>query len=625
MSLPVDLISQFVKATADTSKPKNETTVLGTIVYDGRPYVKLDGSDLLTPVTTTTDVQDGERVTVLIKDHTATVTGNISSPAARTDDVKHNASKIAEFEIIVAYKVTTEDLEATNAIIENLRAKVAQFTDMDVVNAEIDNLEAKFAELTYVKSEDIEAITATIESLEAKFGEFTDISTEDLEAIYADIGELKAYTADFTYVSADILHALKASVDELDTKKLSAEQADLMYADIDFSNIKEAAIRKIFSDTGIIKDLVVGEGTIIGKLVGVTITGDLIEANTIKADKLVVKGSDGFYYKLNFEGGTFAEGEAVPTDSLHGSVITAQSITAEKVSVDDLVAFDATIGGFKITESAIHSHAKESATSTVEGIYMDRTGQMAIGDGTNFLKYFRDEAGNFKMEISADSILLGASRTSVEQTIINATDEIRESITDNNQDVINACTDIITHAVEDCVNTGDYEEFKSTVESQLAILADSILMNFTTTEERLNNVDGDLQAKFTELYKYISFSGDGITIGGNESGITLTLDNDGIMFRKNGIAFGRWDGVDFYTGNIILELNERAQFGNFSFMPRPDGSLSFFMTAQTNLSTVEVIDNVLTIKNTSSIFNGTTAIIEDIPSSITNTTLTLEV
>ena len=81
MSLSSDLISQFVKITKDDTKKQTESTVYGTVVYDGKPYVKIDGSDLLTPVTTTTDVQDGERVTVLIKNHTATVTGNISSPA----------------------------------------------------------------------------------------------------------------------------------------------------------------------------------------------------------------------------------------------------------------------------------------------------------------------------------------------------------------------------------------------------------------------------------------------------------------------------------------------------------------------------------------------------------------
>lgn len=95
MRLPKNLVSEFVKITNDQQKEKAETTVYGRIVKNGgNVYVRLDGSDILTPVTTTTDTLDGERVTVLIKNHTATVTGNITSPAARTDDVQQIGSEV---------------------------------------------------------------------------------------------------------------------------------------------------------------------------------------------------------------------------------------------------------------------------------------------------------------------------------------------------------------------------------------------------------------------------------------------------------------------------------------------------------------------------------------------------
>ena len=64
----------------------------------------------------------------------------------------------------------------------------------------------------------------------------------------------------------------------------------MKYASIDFSNIGIAAMEKFYSESGLIKNVVVGDQTITGELVGVTIKGDLIEGNTIKADKLVIKG-----------------------------------------------------------------------------------------------------------------------------------------------------------------------------------------------------------------------------------------------------------------------------------------------------------------------------------------------
>lgn len=89
MSLSSDLISEFAKITKDDKETKKESTVYGTTVEkDGSVYVKLDGSDLLTPVLATADTRAGERVIVMIKNHTATITGNLSSPAARSGDLQ---------------------------------------------------------------------------------------------------------------------------------------------------------------------------------------------------------------------------------------------------------------------------------------------------------------------------------------------------------------------------------------------------------------------------------------------------------------------------------------------------------------------------------------------------------
>lgn len=155
--------------------------------------------------------------------------------------------------------------------------------------------------------------------------------------------------------------------------------------------------------------------------------------------------------------------------------------------------------------------------------------------------------------------------------------EAKQQIITQSTSVINTCEEIILKALESYVETSNYQEFRETVETQLEIMAGEIAMNFTTTTEQINNVDGDLQAEFERLYKYIHFSGEtAITIGSGDSAITLEIDNEkGIVFKRNGVQFGLWDGENFYTGNIIIEVNERAQFGNFAFVPRSDGSLSF--------------------------------------------------
>lgn len=81
-ALSKNVISRFAKLTANKDTESKETTVYGTIKErNGSKYVLLDGAEILTPVTTTVEFRDGDRVSVLLKNHTATVTGNISSPA----------------------------------------------------------------------------------------------------------------------------------------------------------------------------------------------------------------------------------------------------------------------------------------------------------------------------------------------------------------------------------------------------------------------------------------------------------------------------------------------------------------------------------------------------------------
>lgn len=152
MSISYDIISEFVKITNDKKEKSKGETVYATIVQtsDGK-YVKLDGSDLVTPTETTTDIEEGERVTVLIKDHSAIITGNITSPSASTNRVNGIVDvvndKLGVFEIIVADKVDTNELTAYKAEIEHLIAGKAEIEDLKATTAEIKVLHADFANI----------------------------------------------------------------------------------------------------------------------------------------------------------------------------------------------------------------------------------------------------------------------------------------------------------------------------------------------------------------------------------------------------------------------------------------------------------------------------------------------
>lgn len=416
MPLSNDLASLFAKEIVKSSQPVQKTNEVlhGTIVNDsGNLYVKIDGSDLLTPVTTTTSIKNGERVTVTIKDHSALITGNISSPSASQGSVDDLGDQIAEFDTIIADVVHTDDLTAIYASIEHLTAQDVTITgELDAAKAEIDDLTAKDVEITgqltaaNANIDKLEAEKADIAVLEAEYA-----TIENLEATNADIHNLEADYGSFKNLNAENLSALQASIEDLDVTKLDAESADLKYADIDFANIGSAAVEELFAKSGIIGDLVMSEGHVTGTLVGVTIKGDLIEGGTVVADKLVMKGDDGLFYKLNTDGVSITA-QQTEYNSLNGSIITAQSVTAEKINVDDLVAFNATIGGYHITDSSLYSGVKTSATNTTRGTFMNDEGEFAIGDMDNYLRFFQDTDGTWKLEINASEIKMGTSNSS---------------------------------------------------------------------------------------------------------------------------------------------------------------------------------------------------------------------
>lgn len=96
MDLNSILVSEFAKITNDNKETINEgATVYGTYRVDGDgAYVQIDGSDTRTPVATTTGAKSGDRVTVLIKNHRAIVTGNLTDPSATTETVKELDKKL---------------------------------------------------------------------------------------------------------------------------------------------------------------------------------------------------------------------------------------------------------------------------------------------------------------------------------------------------------------------------------------------------------------------------------------------------------------------------------------------------------------------------------------------------
>lgn len=425
MNLSSDLVAKFVDVMKQDSKRVTGSIgpIYGTIVeYGGSRYVKLDGSDSLTPIVSAVDAELGERVLVNILKHSATVIGNVSSPAARTDSVKEVADKVTTVEIIVADKADVKDLQAQSGRIdtlvsenvtirEKITASEGEIADLKSTNVTItgkltaaegeiqqlktDKLDASTAEITYATITNLNATNAQINNLSATYGEFVNLTVKKFEAKDAEIANLKAEDAtikgrlDANEADINVLNANKANIDDLDAVtaristleagKITTDELIAKKADIDLANVNNAWIQN-----GIIKDGSIGEAAIHdGAITNVkiadatieaakikSINADTITAGTIKTDRLVITGPDGqdsIVKAINIANGV-SEAD-----------VNSQKIQAASIDVVDLSAFQAKIAGFDMNGNAIYS-GKESIKDPNSGIYISTTG-IGMGDG----------------------------------------------------------------------------------------------------------------------------------------------------------------------------------------------------------------------------------------------------
>lgn len=166
--------------------------------------------------------------------------------------------------------------------------------------------------------------------------------------------------------------------------------------------------------------------------------------------------------------------------------------------------------------------------------------------------------------------------TDAQKAVGELEQEVLNQMAEQYTAMIRDSTQIVMSALNSYVEKDDYEELERTVQTQFEQNAKDITMQFETVTKNIKNVDGDLQEWMEKYSKHISFSEEGIIVGSGDNSVTLQLDSEeGVVISRNGVVRSRLKDDEFYTGNIVVEVDERAQFGNFAYIPRSDKSLTF--------------------------------------------------
>lgn len=200
-------------------------------------------------------------------------------------------------------------------------------------------------------------------------------------------------------VTADKIVALQAEIETLNAKAITtdnlkaktaelgymtANEADIKYANIELTNIATANVAKLFTEVGLIDNATIVEGHITGYLDSVQVNANNITAGTLVADRILLRGTDkSLLYALN----NLGELTSTTMDSLDGDVLTDRTISADKIIANSITANELNIDKIFGNEAVINQIFAQdiTASGTITGAKLYGTTIEALeGNIANF-------------------------------------------------------------------------------------------------------------------------------------------------------------------------------------------------------------------------------------------------
>ena len=218
MVLSEELVANFVKSTNDKKTTSSETTVYGTVKIEGdKKYVQIDGSSIKTPVNTTSDISDDDRVIVLIKNHEATIIGNVSSPSAKNASVSDQYNSLQQQIDALSPESISELTQTVNNNKNNITRLQESYnqanTALGVINGTVSSINGKISSI----EQSIGTAETNIFNLQTNV---TNLQT-DVTNLQTDVTNLQT---DVTDLQTDVTN-LQASIKDINDRLTALENA----------------------------------------------------------------------------------------------------------------------------------------------------------------------------------------------------------------------------------------------------------------------------------------------------------------------------------------------------------------------------------------------------------------
>lgn len=170
------------------------------------------------------------------------------------------------------------------------------------------------------------------------------------------------------------------------------------------------------------------------------------------------------------------------------------------------------------------------------------------------------------------------------QTVNNALGSVSTKVEKFSTDLTQSVKEIIAEAIGEYVTKSELEEITEEFSTKITQTAKDVKIEFDNEVTKVKTeLNGTISSEFAELKSYIRYfmneSGQPvIELGASNSDIILKIVNDRISFTENGVEVAYISDNQLYITNTTILT--RLNIGKFSFVPRPNGNLSFVLNSK---------------------------------------------
>lgn len=360
--------------------------------------VTSDGVEYSAPITSIVYDCDGGLKCSIESCGQSDTNNSINPTGPITSQMQRLTAELITANQVIATKISAEQADIKYATIANLSALSGKFDTLSAKAITTDNIAAVTAKLGYMTAEQADIKYANIE--------LTNIDTANVATLFANVGLIDRATVVEGHITG-FLDSVEVNANKITAGTLVADrillkgsESGLLYALNNLGELTSTTVDSldgyVLTDRTINADKIVANSITANELdvanifadnaVISTITSQQAFINAISTNSVVVGASKTANTAKQTADEIKKNIYSPNTTTIDGGKITTATITADKISVDDLSAITATIGSWSITTNKIYAGDAETGTAVMQRPTVNTKWVFAAGgkDHTNY-------------------------------------------------------------------------------------------------------------------------------------------------------------------------------------------------------------------------------------------------